>query len=80
MLNDKEVAAYCRDDLAVLLGDDNVLFYPSSYKRSADYEKTDGVNIILKTEVLEKLSNSHKPYVVVSYPAALSEKAIRNLS
>ncbi|HOE05274.1 MAG TPA: transcription-repair coupling factor [Bacteroidales bacterium] len=77
VLNDKEVAAYCRDDLAVLLGDDNVLFYPSSYKRSADYEKTDGVNIILKTEVLEKLSNSHKPYVVVSYPAALSEKAIR---
>ncbi|NLA24467.1 MAG: transcription-repair coupling factor [Bacteroidales bacterium] len=77
VLNDKEIAAYCRDDMVNLLGEENVLFFPSSYKRSADYEKTDAVNIVLKTEVLEKLSKSSKPYFIVSYPEALSEKAIR---
>ncbi|HOY37798.1 MAG TPA: transcription-repair coupling factor [Bacteroidales bacterium] len=77
ILDDKEKAAYFYDDMVLLSGKDNVLFYPSSYKRSLEYEKTDSTNIVLKTEALERLSNSSKPYIVVSYPAAISEKVLK---
>lgn len=77
VFNDKEIASYCRDDLMAILGEDKVLFYPSSYKRSLEYEKTDGINIVLKTGVLEKLSNSNKAWIVVTYADAISEKAVK---
>lgn len=77
VLPDKESAAYFYDDMVSLADKEYVLFFPSAYKRSVEYLKTDKTNIVLKTEVLNKLVSGKKPYLVVTYPGALMEKVIQ---
>ncbi len=77
VLPDRELAAYFYNDLLNLLGEETVLFFPSSYKRSIQYQKIDSASISLRTEVLEKLTQNRN-FIVVSYPAALIEKVISN--
>ena len=74
-LNDKEEAAYFYDDLNTLTSDVPVLFFPSSYKRSVHYETIEQENIILRTEVLNRLK-VEKQLLIVTYPEALNEKVI----
>jgi transcription-repair coupling factor (superfamily II helicase) len=74
-LNDKDEAAYFYDDLITLASEVEVLFFPSSYKRSVHYETIEQENIILRTEVLNKLK-AGKQLLVVTYPDALVEKVI----
>ena len=74
-LNDKEQAAYFYDDLNMLAPEIPVLFFPSSYKRSVHYENIEQENIILRTEVLNKLKEGIQ-LLIVTYPEALVEKVI----
>ena len=74
-LNDREEAAYFYDDLNTLASEVESLFFPSSYKRSVHYETIEQENIILRTEVLNKLKDG-KQLLVVTYPEALVEKVI----
>lgn len=74
-LNDKEEAAYFYDDLNTILPDTPVLFFPSSYKRSVHYDTVEQENIILRTEVLNRL-NVENQLLIVTYPEALVEKVI----
>ena len=74
-LNDKEEAAYFFDDLNILASEVPVLFFPSSYKRSAHYETIEQENIILRTEVLNRLKKETQ-LLIVTYPEALNEKVI----
>lgn len=75
VLPDKEEAAYFLNDLEALVGD-RALFYPSSYRRAYEIEKTDNANIQLRAEVLNKVSAREQQYFIVSYPEALSEYVI----
>ncbi len=74
-LNDKEEAAYFYDDLNTILPDTPVLFFPSSYKRSVHYDTIEQENIILRTEVLNRLKVENR-LLIVTYPEALVEKVI----
>ncbi len=74
-LNDKEEAAYFYDDLITILPDTTVLFFPSSYKRSVHYDTIEQENIILRTEVLNRLKVENQ-LLIVTYPEALVEKVI----
>jgi transcription-repair coupling factor (superfamily II helicase) len=74
-LNDREEAAYLYDDFSLLLTENNVLFFPSSYKRSARYGKVEQENIVRRTEVLNRISEKKK-CIIVTYPDALAEKVI----
>ncbi|WP_117883921.1 transcription-repair coupling factor [Aureibaculum luteum] len=80
IFNDKEEAAYYLNDLEQLLGDKNVLFYPGSYRRpyhpDASGEETDNANILLRSEVLNRINSRKKPAVIVTYPDALFEKVV----
>ena len=79
ILDDKEEAAHVLNDLEQLLGDLNVLFYPGSYRRPYDPEATggtDNVNILLRSEVLNRINSRKKPAVIVTYPEALFEKVV----
>ena len=76
VLNDKEEAAYHLNDLENLLGEKNVLFYPGSYRRPYQIEETDNANILLRSEVLNRINSRKKPAIIVSYPEALFEKVI----
>ncbi len=76
IFSDKEEAAYYLNDLEQLLGDKNVLFYPGSYRRPYQIEETDNANILLRSEVLNRINSRKKPAVIVTYPDALFEKVV----
>jgi transcription-repair coupling factor (superfamily II helicase) len=81
ILPEKEDAAYFYNDLVSLLGDDSVFFFPSTYKRSVQYEQTEPANIVLRTEVLNHLASGKRKGIVVTYPESVMEKVVskRNL-
>jgi len=76
VLDESEEAAYVHNDLSNLIGAKNLLFFPSSYKRSVQYNQTDKANMIMRTEVLNTLSNSNRPHIIVTYTEALIERVI----
>lgn len=76
IFNDKEEAAYYLNDLEQLLGDKNVLFYPGSYRRPYQIEETDNANVLLRSEVLNRINSQKKPAIIVTYPTALFEKVV----
>jgi len=76
IFNDKEEAAYFYNDLCNFLDDSTVLFFPSSYKRSVQYEKTDNSNIILRAECLNRLNSDKTPVYIITFPEAIVEKVI----
>ena len=76
ILNDQDEAGYFFHDIAQMLGEENVLFFPSSYKRAIKYNQKDAANEILRTEVLTKITSTQRPCIIVSYPDALAEKVI----
>ena len=73
---DREKAAYLLNDLEQLLGNERVLFFPSSYRKPYQTETTDNANVLLRSEVLDRLTHSSKARVVVTYPQALFEKVV----
>jgi transcription-repair coupling factor (superfamily II helicase) len=76
IFSDKEEAAYYLNDLEQLLGNKNVLFYPGSYRRPYQIEETDNANILLRSEVLNRINSRKKPAIIVTYPDALFEKVV----
>ena len=76
ILNDKEEAAYYLNDLEQMIGEQDVLFYPGSYRRPYQIEDTDNANVLLRAEVLNRINSLKKPAVIVSYPEALFEKVV----
>lgn len=76
IFDDKEEAAYYLNDLELLLGDKDVLFYPSSYRRPYQIEETDNANVLLRSEVLNRINSRRKNALIVTYPEALFEKVI----
>ena len=76
ILPEKEDAAYFYNDLVSLAGEELIFFFPSTYKRSVQYEQTDPANIVLRTEVLNLLSSGKRKCVIVTYPESLMEKVI----
>ena len=80
VLQDADEAGYFYHDLTQVMGTENVLFFPSSYKRSVKYGQRDSANEILRTEVLAKVSardvKAHEALFIVSYPEALAELVV----
>ncbi|MCB0379885.1 MAG: transcription-repair coupling factor [Flavobacteriales bacterium] len=76
VLNDKEEAAYVLNDLESVVGEENVLFFPASYKRAYQVDDTDNANVLLRAEVLNALANPASPNIIVTYPEALAEKVV----
>ena len=76
VLNEKEEAAYYLNDLEQMIGANDVLFYPSSYRRPYQIEETDNANVLLRSEVLNRINSRKKPAVIVTYPEALFEKVV----
>ncbi len=75
VMNEADGAGYFYHDLTQVLGQENVFFFPSSYRRAIKYGQKDAANEILRTEVLARLSQE-KPIFIVSYPDALTELVV----
>ena len=80
VLQDADEAGYFYHDLTQVIGTQNVLFFPSSFKRSVKYGQRDSANEILRTEVLARVSARDnqvtESLLIISYPEALSELVV----
>jgi transcription-repair coupling factor (superfamily II helicase) len=76
ILKDKEEAAYYLNDLEKLIGEQDVLFYPGSFRRPYQIEETDNASVLLRAEVLNRINSRKKPAIIVTYPEALFEKVV----
>lgn len=77
LLDDKEDALYAVAELEELLGKEEVLYFPSTYLEPYQIEKTQNANLVLRTEVLNKILTEKKARVIVAPYSALSEKVIK---
>mgnify|MGYP002623497138 FL=1 len=85
LLPKKEEAAYFFNDMESLAGREKVLFFPSSARNPYHHEEVANANIILRTEVLNRISRFEERQSVlhiVSFGEALAEKVVtrKNLS
>ena len=79
---DKETAAYFFNDIEALTGEQTlelknkkVLFYPASNHTIGQARNTDNTDVLIKTDVLNKIRSGEK-CIVVSYAEAICEKVI----
>lgn len=76
IFQDKEEAAYYLNDLEGLVGQKDVLFFPSSHRRPYQIEDVDNANVLLRAEVLNRINSRKRPCIIVTYPEALFEKVV----
>lgn len=90
ILQDADEAGYFYHDLSQVMGQDRVLFFPSSYRRAVKYGQRDAASEILRTEVLAQIqseagrqdgssgvgSSPVDSLYVVSYPEAVAEMVV----
>ena len=76
VLNDEEEAGYFYHDLTQMLGDGQVLFLPSSFRRAVKFGQRNAGQEILRTEVLSRLSAGALPLFIVTHPEALAELVV----
>ncbi len=76
VLDDKEEAAYVLNDLEAFFSKQDVLFFPSSFRRPYEIEEVQNANVVIRTEVLSALSAPKHPRIVVTYSDALFEKVV----
>lgn len=77
VMHDKEEAAYFQNDLQNLLGEKEVLLFPTSYKRPYQFDETENANILMRAEILNRINHkSSTGELIVTYPEALTEKVI----
>jgi transcription-repair coupling factor (superfamily II helicase) len=77
IFQDKEEAAYFYTDLVTLdRSPERTLFFPSSYKRSVQYQQTDEANIITRTQTLRRLAERRAASFIITYAEALVESVL----
>ena len=73
LLRDEEEAGYVYTDLAQYLGEEQVLFFPSAYRRAIRYGHRDETQVLLRSMVLSSISSGQPLPILVTYPEALIE-------
>jgi transcription-repair coupling factor (superfamily II helicase) len=76
IMPNSEEAAYFSNDMGRLLPEQEIMYYPSSFKRSVKYNRVERSNIVLRSEVLNKIITNNKKWCIVTYPEAIAEKVI----
>ena len=94
IMQDADEAGYLYHDLTQIMGDKQVLFFPSSYRRAIKYGQKDPASEILRTETLCKMKNEElrmkngcanrmqngDSLFIVSYPEAVAELVVSQKS
>ena len=68
LLNDKEEGLYVTSELEELLGKENVLYFPPSHLEPYQIEKVQNANLVLRTEVLNRLNSETLSLIHISEP------------
>ena len=67
LVDDKEDALYANTEMEDLLGKEKVLYFPATHLEPYQVEKTQNANLVLRTEVLNKINSGRSPKVIVAY-------------
>jgi transcription-repair coupling factor (superfamily II helicase) len=51
-----------------MIGEQDVLFYPGSFRRPYEIEDTDNANVLLRAEVLNRINSRNQPLLSLSKP------------
>ena len=78
ILPDKESANYFKSDIENLIGESKILFLPDSFTKPFYIHQPDAFNIQQRTEVLNGLYKRKNPYILITYPEALTETVIHH--
>lgn len=76
LVDDKEEALYANSEMEDLVGKENVLYFPATHLEPYQVEKTQNANLVLRTDVLNKINSEKSAKVIVAYIGALSEKML----
>ncbi|WP_082795702.1 transcription-repair coupling factor [Flammeovirga sp. SJP92] len=81
VMHDVEEAIYFTNDLQNLLPKENVLYFPSSYKKPFEFTSVENANVLQRAETLSTLNEvKNKGALLVTHPDALTEKVINKKS
>lgn len=86
VMHDRDEAHYFHTDMQNLLSHQEVLFFPTSYKRPYSFDETENANVLQRAEVLNKLKDlsgakaDNEAIFIITYPEALTEKVINKKS
>lgn len=76
VLNDAEEAAYFHNTLENLTSALDLFYFPSSFKNRKNFRLLNSSHVMLRTEMLTKLSTGGNKKIIVTYPEALFEKVV----
>ena len=76
VLNDEEEAAYFHNSLENLTQALDIFYFPSSFKNKKNFRLLNSSNVMLRTEMLTRLSNGGNKKIIITYPEALFEKVV----
>jgi transcription-repair coupling factor (superfamily II helicase) len=77
IMRDAEEAAYFENDINQLLPLQDVLFFPSSYKKPGQFLEADSNQILLRAQSIDQLIHTRKQArLLVTYPEAIIEKTV----
>jgi transcription-repair coupling factor (superfamily II helicase) len=76
VLNDAEEAAYFHNTVENLTSALDLFYFPSSFKNRKNFRLLNSSHVMLRTEMLTKLSAGGNKKIIVTYPEALFEKVV----
>ena len=76
IVNDAEAAAYFHNTLENLTQALDLFYFPSSYKNKKNFHQLNSSHVMLRTEMLTKLSAGGNKKLIVTYPEAIAEKVV----
>ena len=76
IVNDAEEAAYFHNTLENLTQALDLFYFPSSYKNKKNFHQLNSSHVMLRTEMLTKLSAGGNKKLIVTYPEAIAEKVV----
>ncbi len=78
VLEDAEEAAYFHNDLENLIDPIDLFYFPTSFKSNKNFRIQSSSHVMLRTEMLTRLSVSGNRKIIVTYPEALMEKVVQS--
>jgi transcription-repair coupling factor (superfamily II helicase) len=76
VLNDAEEAAYFHNTIENLTNALDLFYFPSSFKNRKNFKLLNSSHVMLRTEMLTKLSVGGNKKIIITYPEALFEKVV----
>ncbi len=89
VLPDKEAAIYFFNDLESLLNENekdfpaenrSVFFLPSSYKKPFEKPNIDNNNVLMRSEIINRLTRNKGKFMIITHPEAIAEKVVSKKS